>query len=456
MKTILIIVGLLFHYVSASAQKQELTYINYDRYNDSLETWKFQTKSISSKSYAYDGKLLKESQGNGINGAKGQESNCEYDSKGRKIKKERKFIGYGGDKTEFNFKVSEEWTYNNSDSISDYSFSRYDFSLNRYTQEFGARYEYNSQNLRSTAIYSSSKNPQMDEFEQIDYAKVQYSYNDKKQLIREEYLDLYTQNQSKTEYVYNQNGYKTQEIYSYYVSNLNLLTESGKKKYEYDAQGNITSILISGRDINISSLFVPSTKQTFAYDKDKREVLNIVFYFQPQLNLFKEVESTKSDHNENGLLVMKKKKYLVRGIDLDFFEKDTSYQTNTYQYYPDKKLKEEIIFYQYNNSTSGDRARYEYQIAENTIEIGFADSYVVYPNPATDKITVENTLDDECLESVALHDMSGKQILSLKRIEAPLCRWEVELPLTLNSGLYLVSFKSYNGKTTGKKLFIQR
>ncbi len=147
---------------------------------------------------------------------------------------------------------------------------------------------------------------------------------------------------------------------------------------------------------------------------------------------------------------------MIRGVEPFPFGKDSVIETQTYEYYPDKKLKEKSLLISYKGKTAGDRNRYEYQTSESATEIGFNDSYIVYPNPATDKITVINTLNDDCLESVALHDISGKQLLYLERTDTPICVWEVELPTSLSSGIYLLYCKSFNGKTTGKKISILR
>ena len=445
---------MLFISLCILAQQEEITYLYFDNYNDSLKSFQFQNKFITSKLRSKDGKLLQETERRGDNEAKYQEINYEYDTKSRLISKEWNTVGFVSRENAVNFKIKYEWTYNEVDSIVTYSFNRYSFSQNKYNKEFENRHEYNNQNLLIAVTYSGARNTALNDYEQIDYAKNVYYYGSKKQLIREEYFDLYYSKKSVREYTYNQSEKRTQMIFSSYNSGTNTLTEINRKNFEYDSQGNLIAALSSYIDLTLSPTLIPLTKETYKYDNFKREISTSTFQYQRQRNSFQEIDKTTSTYNEEGLLSKKRKAYL--SFVISEYAKDSVIETRTYEYYSNRKLKAETQISSSKDYTAGSRSRYEYQTSENASEIGFNDNYIVYPNPATDKITVTNTLTDDCLESVALHDMSGKQLLLLERTETPICVWKIELPPMLQSGVYLLYCKSFNGKITGKKFVIQK
>ncbi len=455
MKTFLLVTAILFCCFKVLGQKQEVTYLYYDSYIDSLKNFKLQNKFITSKLFSKDGKILQEIERKSTSEAKYREINYEYDPKGRITSKEWKSAVYISRTIAFNSRIKYEWTYNENDSILTYSFSKYSFSLQKFMIEYVHSNEYNNQNQLIRTTYSGAKDFASDNFEQVDYAQHLYFYDTKKQMTRSEYLDFSNNNKSIYEYLYDQDGKQIQSTYAYFRSDINTLTVDNQKSFTYDADGNLITILNSYLNLSVSPALIPYSKQTFIYDSQKREISTSIFQYLPQRNIFQAYDKTTSTYNDKGMLEERRKAYLPFNGGTSTFDKDSVTEIKTYEYYPDKKIKTETQFHTGINYVWGDRNRYEYQTTENTTEIGFNDSFIVYPNPASDKIIIENTLNDDCLESVALHDMLGKQILFLERTDMPICVWQIDLPPTLQSGVYLLYCKSFNGKTTGKKIVIQ-
>ncbi len=306
MKTLLLFTGLLFFCFTASAQKQEVTYQYYDNYNDSLKVFQFGYKTIISKIFSKEGKLLQETQRGGDNEAKYSEINYEYDTKGRMIIKEWSGVGFISRNNAVNFKNKNEWTYNEIDSVLTDSFSKYSFSLRKYNIEFARKNDYNSQNLLISTDYSGARNFGSNDFVQINNGKRIYTYDNKKQLIREEFFYPTSNDYSIYEYAYNQNGKRTQAVFSFYISFTNRLAKGYKKNFEYDVQGNLEAIIDYERDESVSPLFTPTTKQSFIYDNSKREISNSILQYLPQFNDFREFEKTTSAYDSERLLLKKK------------------------------------------------------------------------------------------------------------------------------------------------------
>lgn len=457
--TLLLVIG---NFCGVVAQRQEVMNTFYDRFDDSLKVWKNQIwLRRENKTYNFRNKLVKHDIRGGENYLRPfSEISYIYDNKGRKIKEESKRDFYYTRENSL-LKYTQLWTYNDIDSIATYSVIFYDYKLNADVVQNTSKYFYDSQNRLETIIYTSIKERKPQQFEQVISFKTTYSYDDKNRVIKQVNERIPKDFFSTKEILYNFRGQVLREFYV----NFNTLTQTFDKGYgtknDYDDKGNLIAISNIGQVNNNQDSLVSVVSERYKYDESNRQVLRQRFFYEQDNKTISISENTLLSYNKEGLIERISKFYVDKGLDIGLFEPDSVYQISTYKYFPDKKLKESVDESKYKDIDgkkyySAERTRYEYETINYTQEVNNFVNYIVYPNPATDKITVDNTLRDECLESVALYTLSGQFIMALNKTETPLCRWEIELPPTLRQGMYVLFMIAYNGKTTGRQVFIQR
>jgi hypothetical protein len=79
-------------------------------------------------------------------------------------------------------------------------------------------------------------------------------------------------------------------------------------------------------------------------------------------------------------------------------------------------------------------------------DMGEIAPITIFPNPAHNEIYIFTTLD---LGEIILYNVQGQQIMSLQNNASN------QLPLDLNSGLYIIKMKHASG-TFSRKLLIQK
>jgi Secretion system C-terminal sorting domain len=454
---------LVVSFCDVLAQRQEVTY-QYNDYLDTLNVWQNQKNPFkNSRSFDTKGLLVKDIFGSSNYGVptKYSEVLYNYNTKGQKIKRELYSRNIESPSVNwFINKETEEWTFNEFDSVATYNFSRFDYDRNINVLQGKDRFEYDTQKRLSSFVYSQIGEVNK---EQVDIYRVKYQYDSKNRIIEMNFESTSSNYKYKNEYVYDANGNKIQQSTTYFISSKNIWLKTDRIDNEFDAKNNLIATTSFYIDNNISQdSLIKNIRQEFQYDDKNREVFKRSLLYKQKYKPFLVTDKTKTEYNKDGFLAKKSFVYLESELDLGNYSDDSTNQIVTIQYYPNGKQKEILSefrtkeFRRKNKYFATYRTRYEYETSNSAEETDYFKNYIVFPNPATNKITVDNTLKDECLQSVNLYDISGHLIMALNKKESPFCTWEIELPPTLQKGMYVLFMTAYNGKTTGRQVFIQR
>jgi Secretion system C-terminal sorting domain len=522
---------LVVSFCNVLAQKQEVTNILSEKFNNSLKVWENQgVKNRISKSFDANDKVVKLT--NGYGEVQNYELSYEFDNKGRNIKISRKISSSYISK--LYYKGDEEWSYyEDTDKLSAYSTYDFDFNRNQRIKRIETKYDYDTQK-RLIAVTNSSL-PDLrfkaGELNLTNERIIRYTYDEKNRIILTENEEFYSGNSNKTQFFYGQNGKIVMQLsyfreftskewrlfskseseydnkgnavltkyfsFQYDIPNDSLVL-TRKDEFEYDNKGNNiliknsqiidtiskdSLILIKKQEFQFDSRgnkiltkyysleygiskdsLILGNKEEVRFDEKNREVFRQSSSFNSLLKRLVVNYRIVSEFNNDDLLSRQFHASFYRELDIINSGSDSIAVSSgiTYaQYYPDKKPKEYLFESRYKDFNGKEtleifRTLFDYEIMNSTNEIDIFKNYIVFPNPATNKITVANTLNDDCLESVALCDVTGRAIMNLNKKESPFCTWEIELPPTLQKGMYVLFMTAYNGKTTGRQVFIQR
>ena len=461
-----ILASLFLNSFLLEAQTQEITSVYYDSYSFINNQW-FTLGFSKSVNLFDNSKILIQERKNYLDfGYEGIPSNTiyQYDSKGRIIEKSVKEISSPKNTT-----ITRR-IYNDFDSLAVEKIWIIEDSLKTEILQQEVRYEYDAQKRLIKKIrFSNPKLPKLHNNPLELFGTYVYEYDEKNRIKAITYTYKNTINEAnKTSYSYNSRGNLIEEIRSTVITNAPEIQTQGSD-YQYDNFGNRMEVF---RYIfNPLKQKEPLSKAVYSYDSQNRVVKMKGFYFFKIPNTFYQTTEENTVYNSEGL----RSSYTFKNFDAivnksNAFDLKRIYEyPYLFEYYPDKKLKN--IIYGRNIYTIDslqkqslyyrdlNRTRYVYETLQETNDEYF-NQYIIYPNPASEKITIDNTLDDNCLEEVSLVDFVGRKLATFTKIPQnigrPQCRWELEIPANIPSGRYLISMLAHNGVKSGRQILIQR
>ena len=211
----------------------------------------------------------------------------------------------------------------------------------------------------------------------------------------------------KYEYQYDKKGIAISETYFYWDSSINMWAKSKKCEYQYDDNKNQTWITLYW-DSGINT-WVKNKKYEYQYDNNKNQTW-VTFYWDSSSNVW--VEN-------------KKYEYL----------------------YDDSKNQTLETCYIWDNAwTKISTAQYNYYYSSLTVnsifQVNKEQPVTVFPNPATNNITVKGIAESIIIVS----DLSGgiiyKQVMTGENSVIDVSSWA--------SGVYLISVETGNNRTVSK------
>ena len=453
--------------MGAEAQFKEITKTYYDTYSDSLQRWVNQAIPNYYIRYYNDARMVVKEVGAYNNGGYrsiGGITKYQYDEKGREIVK--KVVAdhtFREDNIRSNRTIKRE--YNSIDSLAEYSEWYEDDSLKTFIKWSSIIYRYNSQKRISEVVYSRIAdyftNPSL-----VDYQRNTYFYNNNGRLFRiqieEIGLNGAPTSTSRTDFEFDTIGNNAVATVLYFNKSQNTYIPSQKTEYEYDTNQNIVSVIYSFR--NNQNEWQYQNKQLISYDIQNRLVKDLRYSYISAIQSFFLGTERQVSYNQEGMISEERWAY----YDFDYqnlkpFDQHYT-QTFTYAYYADKRIKEVISLLAYTLLQKPyqdlHRYRYEYETTQSSDESNYFDQYLIFPNPTTKKITIDNTLEGDCLISASLCDMTGQILVEFSKSSSnvgyPQCRWQVELSNQISSGIYLIRMTNLQGKTNTKKIVVQR
>ena len=461
-----ILSSLLLNSFLIEAQTQEITSVYYDSYNFVSNQW-FNIGFSKSVNLFDNSKILIQERKNYLDfGYEGIPSNTiyQYDSKGRIIEKLVKEIS-----SPTNTTITRR-IYNDFDSLAIEKIWIIEDSLKTEILQQEMRYEYDAQKRLTKKIkFSNPKLPKIQNSPLELFDTYVYEYDEKNRIKGISYIyKNYVNEANKTSYFYNSRGNLIEEIRSTVIPNTPEIQIQGSE-YQYDSFGNKTKIF--NYIINPLKQKEPLSKAVYSYDSQNRVVKMKGFYFFKVPNDYYQTTEENTVYNSEGLM----SSFTIKTFDA-IVNKSNSFDLKRiyeypylFEYYSDKKLKNIVygrniyvidslqrqsLYYRDLN-----RTRYIYETLQETNEDYFKQ-YIIYPNPASEKITIDNTLDNNCLEEVSLIDFMGRNLAFFTKIpqniNLPQCRWELEIPANVPSGRYIISMLAHNGVKSGRQILIQR
>ena len=211
----------------------------------------------------------------------------------------------------------------------------------------------------------------------------------------------------KYEYQYDKKGIAISETYFYWDNSINTWVKNRKCEYQYDDSKNQTWITLYW-DSNIN-VWVENRKYEYQYDDNKNQIW-ITFYWDNSIN--KWVENKKYE----------------------------------YQYDDNINQTLETCYIWDNAWTKISTAQYNYYYSPLTVNSIFQanreQSITVFPNPATNYITVKGTMES----IITVSDLSGgiiyKQVMADESKIIDVSSWA--------SGVYLIFVETGNNRTVSK------
>jgi len=211
----------------------------------------------------------------------------------------------------------------------------------------------------------------------------------------------------KYEYQYDKKGIATSETYSYWDSGSNMWAKNSKCGYQYDANNNQTWVTSYWN--SSTNTWVENRKYEYLYIDNKNQTW-ITFYWDSSSN--KWVENKKYE----------------------------------YQYDGNKNQTLETCYVWDNTWTKISTAQYNYYFSPLTVnsifQINREQPVIVFPNPATNYITVKGTTES----IITISDLSGgiiyKQVMSGESSTINVSSYA--------SGVYLISVETGNNRTVSK------
>jgi len=214
----------------------------------------------------------------------------------------------------------------------------------------------------------------------------------------------------KYEYQYDGKGITTSETYYYWDSGSNRWAESGKCNYQYDANNNQTWITYYWDSSN--NMWIENREYEYQYI-DKNNQTWITSYWDSSNNAWVENKKYEYQYVSNKNQTLETSYFWDNGINAW-----TEISTVQYNYYYSP-------------------------LTENSIsQINREQPVTVFPNPATNYITVKGTSSSV----ITVSDLSGeiicKQVMSSESRNIDVSSWA--------TGTYLISVETGNNRTVSK------
>lgn len=451
--------------IGAEAQFREIKKTYYDSYSDNLQRWVNQeVPHYYVRYYDEAKKLVKElwasSEKDDGYRSLGGITIYEYDTKGREIEKKMSYALYNVRNNQ-----TIKRTFNDIDSLAEYSIWHQDDSLKTFYKQSAMQYRYDSQKRIAEELkiflFDYPTNTTL-----TDLNKNSYFYDSNGRLFRTQ-VDYIEKGiivaTFKTDFEFDASGNKIVAVKSQFNKTQNEWLNTEKIEYAYDSRNNLISIVVSVALSQISWDY--SSKQLMTYDNQNRLISTQYYKYNSKTRQFFYQSEQTQKYNQDGLITEEKR------VNNLFDEESINPREGTIVYtisntYDDRKrLKEEIHHseeiapQQFRKSLS--RYRYEYETTESTDESTYFERYLIFPNPTTRHITIDNTLEGECLISASLCDMTGRVLVEFSKSSPSFgyyaqCRWQLELSDQIPSGIYLIRMVNLQGKTITKKIVVQR
>ncbi len=394
-----------------------------------------------------------------------------YDSKGRLIEKRK--IGYFVQRDE----QFERWEYDSNDSLTlnesgYYNDSlKHDIVLKRTVKNFNFKnklieikcYEHYSKSViepplvRYVQKFYNTK-WQLEKYQELNVKTLlpnyylTYSYsNNKIQVL------FFTPNHSSAvfqdEYFLNSDGKIINYDISSYDFNIGKFNLVYRYNYQYDSQGNQ---IFYSYSVQTDSLLFLNNYWTKKYDTLNRLKSEKEFYRNYDNSRFvctQDIEYYYDSQNRISKTVGKSTAFDYSPFDNSIYTTEFTYdignrkllENHSYEYFLGKKLiKTDLL-----------RNRFEYEQTGN-LPNELAD-YVIYPNPATDQINIQNTEINDCLKYVELLNSNGQKIATFNQqsLFYNYCIWQIKIQSSIPKGIYLIKMVAGNEKEIYKKIVIE-
>lgn len=225
-------------------------------------------------------------------------------------------------------------------------------------------------------------------------------------------------------------------IYQDYVSATDTYVNTGRNVIQYNNFERIDNILYYDWDI-VEDDWVHRSRQTYVYDTNQLATQSILEDWEGEqwVNDVLEVFTYDANH------------FLIETLKSDWNTASSSYETNSRELItndeegnPIEMITQSYLFGSWVNSTR-DRRTYPDCLTLSDEEVAF-EEINIYPIPATDELTIENTTQQDF--ALQLFDINGKLIKAEQ-----LLNYRNNLDVSsLNSGVYILKLSNQSGVYT--------
>lgn len=225
-------------------------------------------------------------------------------------------------------------------------------------------------------------------------------------------------------------------IYQDYVSATDTYVNTGRNVIQYNNFERIDNILYYDWDI-VEGDWVHRSRQTYVYDTNQLATQSILEDWEGEqwVNDVLEVFTYDANH------------FLIETLKSDWNTASTSYETNSRELItndaegnPIEMITQSYLFGAWVNSTR-DRRTYPDCLTLSDEEVAF-EEINIYPIPATDELTIENTTHQDF--ALQLFDINGKLVKAEQ-----LLNYKNNLDVSsLNSGVYILKLSNKSGVYT--------
>lgn len=225
-------------------------------------------------------------------------------------------------------------------------------------------------------------------------------------------------------------------IYQDYVSATDTYVNTGRNVIQYNNFERIDNILYYDWDI-VEDDWVHRSRQTYVYDTNQLATQSTLEDWEGEqwVNDVLEVFTYDANH------------FLIETLKSDWNTASSSYETNSRELItndaegnPIEMITQSYLFGSWVNSTR-DRRTYPDCLTLSDEEVAF-EEINIYPIPATDELTIENTTQQDF--ALQLFDINGKLIKAEQ-----LLNYRNNLDVSsLNSGVYILKLSNQSGVYT--------
>ncbi|TDY11926.1 T9SS type A sorting domain-containing protein [Meridianimaribacter flavus] len=225
-------------------------------------------------------------------------------------------------------------------------------------------------------------------------------------------------------------------IYQDYVSATDTYVNTGRNVIQYNNFERIDNILYYDWDI-VEDDWVHRSRQTYVYDTNQLATQSILEDWEGEQWVNDVLEVFTYDVNH----------FLIETLKSDWNTASSSYETNSRELItndaegnPIEMITQSYLFGSWVNSTR-DRRTYPDCLTLSDEEVAF-EEINIYPIPATDELTIENTTQQDF--ALQLFDINGKLI----KVEQ-LLNYRNNLDVSsFNSGVYILKLSNQSGVYT--------